>query len=133
MDRTYDVARRGKFQTLVDAETGRPVTVFLSKCPVVTPPHVSATVDKTFMTVRVQRTSEGSTLCAVDQSIKQHVRGGIGYEPYSGDMLVVKIPQKCLIDVHIEKGDVVDMSLTLGNFGSFGYCWLADVVAKTGF
>ena len=129
----FRTVRKGRFDTLVHAN-GMPISAALPGCTVITPPHVAHTVDKVFMTVRMPGTDthDYAIIKKTDDAIRRLMGGQIDYSPVRGDTLVIKIPKKCLIDDGIRAGELVDIDVSLGNFGSFGYCWLANVVAKLG-
>lgn len=128
----FEVSKRGRFNTLV-RQDGTTISAALPGCTVVAPPHVAQTVDKTFMTVRLPQITvhDYALVRDVDAAIRRHAKD-LDYSPLRGDTLVVKIPGKCLIDPNLRAGEIVDIDISLGNYGSFGYCWLANVVARPG-
>lgn len=125
----FRVAARGTMNTLVERESGAPVATSLRRVVVIQPPHDSN--GKTYMTVKVDPDDAGTRIVRDADAFIRRAVGDLDYDPILGDCLVVKIPKRCLIDDGIVARDTVDIDVTLGNFASFGYCWLASMVAKT--
>jgi len=125
---SFQVVARGRMRTLVDRETGAAVTASLRGVVVIQPPHDSN--GKTYMTVKVDADDPGVRIIRDADAAIRHTVGDLDYAPILGECLVVKIPRRCLIDDGIAAKDCVDIDVTLGNFASFGYCWLASMVAK---
>ena len=117
---------RGKFRTLVH-DDGAPIT---ARCRAVvhSPPKLSG--GKMYATIALGGCDE--TFAAVDRAIKQLVPR-IDYSPLlaSGRLLVVKIAGTALCDADLAAGDEVEVHMKLGNFGNFGYCWIASNFFKS--
>ena len=61
-----------------------------------------------------------------DREIKVH-EPTLDYSPlFANGTLVIKIAPNALADPDLAEGDHVRVHMRLGNFGSFGYCWIAS-------
>jgi hypothetical protein len=119
-------ATRGTLRTLVH-EDNSPVTTVI-RARVAQPPRDRG--GKTYVTLIVNR-DEHALVYEVDTVIHTH-QPKIEYSPVlsGGTRLVVKIARTALADPGIQQGDCVEAHLKLGNFGSFGYCWIASNIFK---
>lgn len=112
---------RGMFRTLVE-DDGRPVHIELRD---VTITGLSHKQGKTYVTL----VCSDPKVLEVDTCIRSIQN--IESSPVLGDrFLVVKIGAKALWDRDLQKGQKVDVAATLGNFGPFGYCWVAQSVIR---
>jgi hypothetical protein len=67
----------------------------------------------------------------VDEFIKQQQQPDIGYSPLRGHSLILKLGAFALVDPDLAVFDDVMVHAKLGNFGSFGYCWIATNIFRT--
>lgn len=112
---------RGRLHTLVE-DDGGPVRIELQDAIVTGMSHKGG---KTYVTL----------LCSDTKvlEVDRHVRSlrDIESSPVLGDkFLVVKIGATTLWDRDLQVGQRVNVAATLGNFGSFGYCWVARSVVR---
>ncbi len=120
------LAPRGRFKTLVQ-EDGSPVGTVL-RTTVSRAPKVSG--GKTYVILDVPEANR-SHMALVDDCIKAY-QPGLEYSPLLNDgmLLVAKIASNALADTNLESGDLVEAHMKLGNFGSFGYCWIVSNIFK---
>lgn len=120
---------RGKFRQLVTSDGG-PVLVKLYRCTVDKAPY--AKNSKTYVTFDITE-ALGNTdiLQKVDAFITVEARPA--FTPLWGPLVVVKMPLTATYEneqgdptqpFFLNRGDVVDIELSPGAFGKFGYCWL---------
>lgn len=122
------VVTRGKFRQLVSSQ-GTPVLVKLYRCAVHTPPY--AKNGKTYASFDISGASgQLEVLRQVDDMVHHHAKPA--FSPVWGTRLVVKMNdtkfETPLGDpgprFELAKGSLVDVELSPGAFGDFGYCWL---------
>ena len=115
------VETRGKFRTLVH-DDGAPVTA-RCRATVHVAPRLSG--GKTYATLALGGGCP-PVFGAVDAMIKELVPD-LAYSPLlaGGRLLVIKIAPTALAE-EAGVGETVEVHLKLGNFGSFGYCWVAS-------
>ncbi len=126
----FDVVVRGKLRRL--ARHGRDVDIALYACQVTRPPYVKH--GKTYMELDVSAAAgDLDILRAADRDIQNTTRPA--FSPYNAERsaLLVKllkttiyqndrgVPGAKFMPAH---GDLIDVILTPGAFGEFGYCVL---------
>lgn len=118
--------QRGKFHTLVRHDDST-VHVVLATKLVKEPRLVSG---KTYATIAISR-DIAPDIYEVDNSIKTY-QPDIAYSPVlsNGRLLVIKLAPNALVDDALTSGEPVEAHLRLGNYGSFGYCWIATNLVR---
>jgi len=122
-------APRGRFKTLVH-DDGSPVTLVFHGTISVSP-RVTAG-GKTYTTIIISpEHPEHQLIHTVDTVIRAY-QPNIAYSPIlsQGRLLVVKIAATALADPDLVKGDRVEVHMKLGNYGAFGYCWVASNIFR---
>lgn len=86
---------------------------------------------KMYATVAVNLDDEFQKLIVeADREIKVH-EPNLDYSPlFANGTLVVKIAPNALADTDLAEGDHVRIHMRLGNFGGFGYCWIASNIFR---
>ena len=125
---SFTEARRGKFKTLVHPDNS-PVTLAFQTTVAAAPKIVSG---KTYVSVCLDdRAADQALIYQVDAAIKEH-QSDIEYSPIlrGAKALVVKVGSKALADPDLAVLDRVEVHMKLGNFGKFGYCWVASNIFR---
>ena len=125
---TFDVVPRGKLRRL--ARHGRDVDIALYACQVTRPPHVKH--GKTYMELDLSAAAgDVDTLRAACDAIQTTAKPA--FTPVHGSRAVVKLLKTTVYETAEgsagtrfvpDTGDLVDVILTPGAFGAFGYCVL---------
>lgn len=118
---TMKVAPRGRYQTVVHDDNS-PVTIVFATT-ISTAPRVRDS--KTYVSVLC----DDPRVVEVDTFIKQQ-QPNIEYSPLRGHSLILKLAPKALVDPDLAVFDEVMVHAKLGNFGSFGYCWIATNIFR---
>lgn len=120
------VVQRGKFNTVV-WEDGTTITVTLQGIVSKPPRDVDG---KTYVSVFLDDASEDLIVVEqVDAVVRRH-QPHLEYSPLTDGHLVLKIGSKALADPDLAVFDDVEIHASLGNFGSFGYCWIATNIFR---
>jgi len=121
------VVQRGRFRTLVSANNAPLDVVF--ETVLVKAPRISN--GKTYATVAVDLDDAFQKIIVeADTAIKVQ-EPTLDYSPlFANGTLVIKIAPNALADPDLTEGDHVRIHMRLGNFGSFGYCWVASNIYR---
>jgi hypothetical protein len=121
------VSQRGRFRTLVHANNA-PIDVIF-ETTLVKAPHISN--GKMYATVSVDRDDAFQKIIVeADMAIKVH-EPTLDYSPlFANGTLVIKIAPNALADQDLAAEDRVRIHMRLGNFGGFGYCWIASNIFR---
>lgn len=121
------VVQRGRFRTLVHANNA-PIDVIF-ETTLVKAPHISN--GKMYATVAVDLDDEfQKVIVEADTAIKVH-EPTLDYSPlFANGTLVIKIAPNALADPDLAEEDHVRIHMRLGNFGGFGYCWVASNIFR---
>lgn len=132
-----NVVTRGRYQHLVHSRDRSPIAVRLYNCEVTRAPY--AKNGKTYAELDVgSAAGDVDVLRQVDDRI--HRACSPAFTPVMGRRLIVKIPKTLVYEDAagdttdawpIERGAVIDVVLTPGAFGQFGWCLLAQRVKPT--
>jgi hypothetical protein len=116
------VSPRGRFKTIVH-DDGSPILISVTTKLLAVPQDRNSQ--------KYARVQNGDPLFdRVDAEIRK-AQPDIEFSPVTSSGVIVKIGPRGLIDPDLHTGDDVDVHARLGNFGKFGYCWVATHIIKT--
>lgn len=116
------VAPRGRYQTVVHDDDSL-ITIDFTTSISCAPRQRDS---KTYVSVLC----DDPRVLEIDTFIK-HQQPNIEYSPLRDHSLILKIAPKALMDPDLAVFDEVTVRAKLGNFGSFGYCWVATNIFRT--